>query len=471
MKTKQNYEDILTNWRNDLLKMNFINIVLQCIFEILFFVVFAKYLDVKRNVWGGVIFPTSINLTMHIFTRMLIAQKTITNEIKNALPLIELIVIITNIVYLHYMFSALYLLFVVPLFVSIIYGNLVITKNIFHIILSILTILIVTAEISITPLPKNFNHNVLITFAIFLLGYVLTNIMIKHEKEKEKFIIAKEQKATIWYKKSIQDELTNVYNHAFMEMKITEEIKNKTEIYFAILDIDDFKKVNDEYGHEKGNEVLKHLGQILNNESSEEIIPTRYGGEEFGIIFLNKKENEIVTVLDRIHSIFRNSSYPDVQDRITFSGGVTKYAANEDIHTFIKRADDILYKAKKSGKNKIIILNNEDAKNFILEDIKKDKTNNISKTDEKRIEQIFVKAQEMDCFKNKENCRRLERAKNISRDMLEAVFVAIISADRNGIQNELKEIDNLKTPSEIDIWTAKKEQKYGCSVITAINVK
>jgi diguanylate cyclase (GGDEF)-like protein len=124
----------------------------------------------------------------------------------------------------------------------------------------------------------------------------------------------------------------------------------------CILDIDDFKKVNDDYGHLAGDVVLRVISQRIKDNIRKEDYFARYGGEEFVLIFVYPNIKQAVICANRIKKLVSETFYPGLPEdfRITISIGITRYQTLEDIDTLLKRADDALYKAKKSGKNCIV---------------------------------------------------------------------------------------------------------------------
>jgi len=152
-----------------------------------------------------------------------------------------------------------------------------------------------------------------------------------------------------------KDGLTKLYNHRHLYEKLREHLElSKTcdsELAIALLDLDGFKHVNDTYGHLFGDKVLKTFAQILNDHTRTSDIVGRYGGEEFLIIFPNTSLDNAYLVTDRIRRVLSETTIDDVQ--ITVSGGLVSYS-DHNLHSFIHDADILLYRAKESGKNKII---------------------------------------------------------------------------------------------------------------------
>ena len=116
-----------------------------------------------------------------------------------------------------------------------------------------------------------------------------------------------------------------------------------------MMDIDNFKKVNDTYGHQKGDEVLVRLGQILKDMKSSDIQPFRYGGEEFVLVVYSRSLPLVVNIAEHVRKIFEAQEW-DFGAHITISLGC---AVSDDGDDVVKCADDNLYISKKTGKNKV----------------------------------------------------------------------------------------------------------------------
>jgi diguanylate cyclase (GGDEF)-like protein len=200
-------------------------------------------------------------------------------------------------------------------------------------------------------LSKILDRNVEITVAT--LDY-LTNIKSRIENPKligEAFIGKIAELSSI-------DGLTKLYNRPYFLEKIKEELKRynryKTTFSLIILDIDDFKKVNDLYGHQKGDEILRKLGIILDGARRDLDICARYGGEEFAIILPHTNSNEAKKIAERIRKKVEDYFQNDI--KITISLGVSNCPESSiALDELIKKADDALYESKESGKNKVML--------------------------------------------------------------------------------------------------------------------
>ena len=158
-------------------------------------------------------------------------------------------------------------------------------------------------------------------------------------------------------KKANFDELTGIYNRNGIHTIEQALLNDKKEYSIAILDIDFFKMVNDTYGHKSGDLVLKRIGTILESYTSNDITVGRWGGEEFLIIANSKiKYSEFVNILENIRIDVSNTKFTIKNKKkidITVSIG-SKYIKDKAIEESVSKADKNLYKAKQTGRNKVV---------------------------------------------------------------------------------------------------------------------
>lgn len=160
--------------------------------------------------------------------------------------------------------------------------------------------------------------------------------------------------------KANKDHLTGLYNRRYLfniGNEIYNDCKTKNKVFaIAIIDIDNFKRINDIYGHDIGDIALKEVSVILNKNISSNGLISRLGGEEFCICFYNRNEDEIKELLEYIRKDFEKNviEIKDIQLKYTISIGCSfDFGLNMD--AMIKNADEYLYEAKKDGRNIIKI--------------------------------------------------------------------------------------------------------------------
>ena len=156
------------------------------------------------------------------------------------------------------------------------------------------------------------------------------------------------------------DSLTRLMNRRAFDSLIDRIWKrykeNKTSFSLAILDLDHFKKVNDEFGHPAGDMVLRKIGEIiLGNLRIGVDYGSRYGGEEFAIISLQTDHKNMTLYLNRILDAVRNSEIETDKGvvKVTFSAGVAQADYFKTVKNVIKNADEALYRAKENGRNMV----------------------------------------------------------------------------------------------------------------------
>jgi diguanylate cyclase len=159
------------------------------------------------------------------------------------------------------------------------------------------------------------------------------------------------------------DSLTRLFNRRSFDKILDKAIslyeENNLHFSLVILDLDDFKKLNDTYGHQAGDEVLRTFGRILQNNMRQEDSAFRYGGEEFAIIASGDKAKNIKLFVDRIRKQVKETiiAFESHKISFTFSAGVScvqKTFTKEDL---INTADQALYYAKRHGKDQVVVYN------------------------------------------------------------------------------------------------------------------
>lgn len=160
------------------------------------------------------------------------------------------------------------------------------------------------------------------------------------------------------YNLSIKDYLTGLYNRRFFFEIVSKELekaeRKETVFSLAIGDFDNFKQVNDEYGHAEGDKVLKLVSEIIKASIRKMDVAARLGGEEFVILLPETSKVEACKMLERLKERIKNESKKFSKIPITISFGIASYPEDgKTIDEILKRADRALYEAKRQGKDRI----------------------------------------------------------------------------------------------------------------------
>jgi diguanylate cyclase (GGDEF)-like protein len=155
------------------------------------------------------------------------------------------------------------------------------------------------------------------------------------------------------------DIMTGIYNRRYFFEVVSNTFitDNKTELYILMIDIDHFKKINDQYGHAVGDEALKHITRVVSEELDETMVFARLGGEEFVIALQNNDANQVNQLAERIRLKVQNE--PVISESVVFycslSMGISKNDGSYDnLDNLMIAADEALYTAKSSGRNQTI---------------------------------------------------------------------------------------------------------------------
>ncbi len=159
---------------------------------------------------------------------------------------------------------------------------------------------------------------------------------------------------------AIIDGMTGLYNRREMQSRIETALANIKEEKFSLimLDIDNFKQVNDTYGHQEGDTVIIGLANILRNGEAfyrQRVSAGRWGGEEFMMLLYDTDVSSVAFIADLVRQCFGNTGFPIARPQ-TVSLGVTQALEEDTVDSLCSRVDMALYRAKKTGKNRVVVL-------------------------------------------------------------------------------------------------------------------
>jgi len=154
-----------------------------------------------------------------------------------------------------------------------------------------------------------------------------------------------------------KDSLTNIFNRRMVDEYLLQEVarskRHRDPLSLIMIDIDHFKEVNDIYGHQVGDEVIVKTTEIISSSIRVSDIFGRWGGEEFIILLPMSDLTSATTLAQNLREKVQNHEFSRVGKK-TISLGVTQLTEDDDILSFVRRSDDALYKAKKSGRNRVV---------------------------------------------------------------------------------------------------------------------
>ena len=155
----------------------------------------------------------------------------------------------------------------------------------------------------------------------------------------------------------ITDPMTNLFNrnhfNEILQKQITLNSRYSSPFSLILCDVDFFKDINDEFGHQQGDKVLVHLASLLQNNARENDYVFRIGGEEFALIFPHTNQKQAAIIADKFRQLVSEVNF-GLNKKITISIGVCECSTDEGAEALFRRADNALYQAKSSGRNKVV---------------------------------------------------------------------------------------------------------------------
>ena len=208
---------------------------------------------------------------------------------------------------------------------------------------SILLLLIISALVyHYIGLAFTVRFFVTLTLTIILVNIVLSIIVDLHRRLLDQAIV---------------DPLTGVFNRRHMERSLSDAIerlrRNSTPTSLLLMDVDGFKSINDQFGHAKGDSVLKEIVSLIAKRSRKLDLLFRIGGEEFMLLLPDTKEAAAAVVAEQLRASIAESRLLDDR-QLTVSIGVSELQPGESPDSWMKHADDALYAAKKAGRNRVV---------------------------------------------------------------------------------------------------------------------
>lgn len=224
-------------------------------------------------------------------------------------------------------------------------------------ILTIAILLKIVSEVAYVFSLQDGNAIIIISLLTKYLSYIALFVVFGRDslaRPYESIFYAFKQKEKELIELSQKDSLSGLYNHSMIFEKLDELIIQNdfddTKLCLMMIDIDDFKGINDNYGHIKGDEIIVEIANLFKTCSGPISMAGRYGGDEFAIAF-SKCDNVLANeILDKIYSRIEKMS-KDLNVQLGLSIGVVIWETGMDSKMLVKKADLLMYKSKENGKN------------------------------------------------------------------------------------------------------------------------
>lgn len=361
-------------WNKKVLNIYWFMILIVSLTEVVLFLInwrqkgYADYAYFKRNVIRPIAFYVSILVVINLIYNRLKGRHE--EKVKYLIVVCSTLVA-CSIVYFHFAVNVIYVLFIFPIFLSELYRNR--RLALFAAILNLICYLL-TVFLYLPTKPKGSYHHtiyeIITMLALIISSSIIVMSFINRAKEIiECFIRVQQSEKELAMKNFIMEfnskmePATGLYNHKtfyeYLDHLIRQSENYRFPLSLAVLDIDNFKRVNDTYGHSLGDEVIKALSQIIKEYIDADDYAARYGGEEFAIIFTARDKIKAYETSEKIREAFNKVVIEEMKgESFGVSIGISEHAYGMSRQTFFSNADNALYKAKGSSKNKTIIYSN-----------------------------------------------------------------------------------------------------------------
>lgn len=353
-------EKIQDHFLRQFTNVHALTVLTVSLFEIIGYIILVasgvEFFSLSNHyLWYGVVAPIVINLINHIVARKIISIPRIPREQKNKTIVIAALITSLVVAIIHKEYIVTSCAFIFPIILSASFNE----KKLLHASFAASIFILFCVGLAFW-LDKNItlttSINLFVLFGFSFISYLCGVISINFSEQSYQLIEAQATQNAKLRRDALHDQKTGLFNHktftTHLEKSIA-EFQAETPLCLAMLDIDNFKNINDTYGHDEGDEVLIALAQALRSHCPEGVTAYRYGGEEFSVIFQGVGLADAVSLVQKMLEDFRNLKFDFTDQPITFSAGVTEYRAGVTKDDFFDQADDTLYAAKHAGRNQI----------------------------------------------------------------------------------------------------------------------
>ncbi len=356
---------VTEQWRERILKCYYIAVGAIFLTEVIIYIALL--------LWGGplkqssftycvlyIVCPSILNLLCVLVAEHMVKEPT-PESYKNRTMILGLCGICMVVATFHGLFLVTTAVFVAPIVVSVMFDDEKLTQWTTIGCIALMFLSVFTAMLfDDTWTLRQRVSNGIATFAFVIVVSEICKILILFSEQKNKIIFGSAQMNDEMKVALRTDPMTGLFNHSefyrLLEEGQDECKKKRQNMTVAVLDVDFFKKVNDNYGHENGDVVLIRIASILREVCSNEGSICRYGGEEFSVICQNKKADEVVALMEQVRTNLNNWRFDFMPgQQVGVSCGIYEYRG-EDIpaEEIFNRADQAMYRAKNEGRNQCI---------------------------------------------------------------------------------------------------------------------
>lgn len=351
-------------WRNQLFRVCLYLVLICFAAEIAIYLIDSStkelFLPLPLYRLRFIYLPAGLNVVMLLITYFCINSPRLSNRTKNAWAGVMIYFVCANIQVVHYVYGPLLMLPGIAIFVTTLFSDKKLTLSITFASIASLGAAAVLASTELRKDDPQLIADVGIAAIVMLSMYITANLLINYTKQQIDHILEGNERQLQLIEECNMDPLMGIGNRRALQEKF-DKIRgtNATDRnpQLLMIDIDDFKHVNDTFGHPCGDEVLIKLARLIKQlvrDSGRNMEAYRFGGEEIALLFWNMSEKAVWEMCNDLReACYRQSFSFDRDLRVSFSGGLARMKPHQTPEDWIADADARLYEAKTSGKNRI----------------------------------------------------------------------------------------------------------------------
>ncbi len=358
-------EEINSRWRKNLFHICVILAAIGTVTEIVIYMVDARlgvlFLPKLLYQFRFIYIPSSLNILVAVITYKKIHSPKLQDNAKNIWSCVLIYFLCANTQFIHYVYGPLLMLPVISIFVSIMFGNRKLTRSMTIASLVSLSGAVFMSAIELRKDDPQLVADAFLAVLVMLVAQIAASLLISYVNEQFESLSNSNRRVNQLIEEIHLDPLMGINNRMALNEKVEECIAQEWEdnaCHLLMLDIDDFKNVNDTYGHLCGDEVLIQLSDTIRKFTGRTVNAFRYGGEEIMIITTRETLDETYARAEKLRLAFYSLKYDFAPNlSISFSGGIATLRKGQTADEWIAQADSALYEAKRLGKNRIVCQN------------------------------------------------------------------------------------------------------------------
>lgn len=349
-------------WCRYIVRVAYITAALMILAHVIWYYAARSVLAVSQDVylWGYIVVPAIGLFVLTFLVDLLVRSPRFSLIVKEILSLSLFTLFSFYLSLTHDIAKVLLGSFILSIFASTIFSSVKITRWIFGASISAVLLLGLQHYIA-GKLNSDMVMQIFVACFMFVCAYLLAKVLIRYGHDNLTALTVLDDRQRYMAEQLKLDLFTGLYNRKTFDdslPRLMEECRNADKyLSLAMIDVDNFKRVNDLFGHAVGDQVLLHLSQILKNSNAENIHAFRLGGDEFTVLFSDCDAEEACRICDEIRIQMESASMQEINHiSVTISCGLVCMNPNRtSLEAFKKAADSALYAAKNNGRNQIAI--------------------------------------------------------------------------------------------------------------------